>query len=107
MAEERGLLRGFRSGMKKNTFAIGLWWSWAAFGQTSVDLRTQSKSVDFSGAVSTKPFKTGTVLPASCQPAEAFLLITASAGQNVYFCLTPNVWQLQGGGVTSVFGRSG
>jgi hypothetical protein len=32
--------------------------------QTLVDLRTQSKSIDFSTALSTRPFQTGAVLPA-------------------------------------------
>jgi hypothetical protein len=36
-------------------------------GQTLVDLRTQTKSVDFSGATSTKPMQTGSSLPATCQ----------------------------------------
>ena len=38
----------------------------AAAAQTRVDLRTQARDVDFSGAASTKPFKTGTSLPATC-----------------------------------------
>ena len=31
-------------------------------GQTLVDLRTQSKSIDFTGANTTKPFKSGIVI---------------------------------------------
>ena len=34
-----------------------------SFPQTQVDLRTQTKSVDFSAATSTRPLKTGTALP--------------------------------------------
>jgi hypothetical protein len=41
--------------------------------QTLVDLRTQSKSVDFTAAPSTKPFKAGTVLPAICSLGGAIL----------------------------------
>ena len=36
--------------------------------QTQVDLRTQSKGVDFTAAQSTKPFKSGGALPATCAP---------------------------------------
>ena len=41
-------------------------------GQTLVDLRTQTKDVDFSGANTTKPFKSGTLLPGTCGVGEAF-----------------------------------
>ena len=43
-----------------------------ADGQTAVDLRTQSKSVDFTSAATTKPFKSGTVLPAACGVGKRF-----------------------------------
>jgi hypothetical protein len=52
---------------------VAAWLIGVADGQlTQVDLRTQSKSVDFSGANTTKPFKAGTVLPATCSVGEAF-----------------------------------
>ena len=38
--------------------------AWQAFAQTSIDLRTQAKSVDFSAATSTKPAKVSAALPA-------------------------------------------
>src|ERR1700686_2114865 len=63
-----------------------------AAGQTEVDLRTQSKDVDFSGAVTTKPAKTGTVLPPTCSAGEIFFQLNASAGQNLYLCTNPNTW---------------
>jgi hypothetical protein len=69
-----------------------------ASGQTSVDLRTQSKDVDFSGAVSTKPFQTGATIPATCSTGQMFFLITAPAGSNVYGCQATNVWVLESGG---------
>ena len=74
---------------------------WAVFvatgeGQTSVDLRTQSKSVDFSGAISTKPMQTGTSLPSTCAVGQFFFLTSAPAGSNVYACNAVNVWTLEG-----------
>jgi hypothetical protein len=66
-------------------------------GQTQVDLRTQSKSVDFSAASSTKPVTTGTSLPATCGVGQMFFLSSAPAGQNVYGCATANNWTMQSG----------
>jgi hypothetical protein len=66
--------------------------------QTLVDLRTQSKSVDFTAATSTKPFKTGTALPATCAIGEVFFKTNGAAGQNLYACSTVNSWTLQAGG---------
>ena len=64
----------------------------AAWSQTAIDLRTQTKDVDFSGAVSTKPFKTGTSLPSACTTGAAFLNLAATAGQNIYLCTATNTW---------------
>src|SRR3984885_15544109 len=77
--------------------------------QTLVDLRTQSKSVDFSGASTTKPMKTGTVLPAACGLGEAFFQTNAPAGSNLYLCTSQNSWTLQSGtvGPTGPSGPSG
>jgi len=72
--------------------------------QTAVDLRTQSKSVDFSGATSTKPSKTGTSLPSACSIGETFLNIGAATGQNLYVCTTTNGWSAQGAGGTATLG---
>jgi len=69
-------------------------------GQTLVDLRTQSKSVDFSGASTTKPFKSGTALPATCSVGEAFFKTNAPAGSNLYACTAQNTWTLQSGSTT-------
>jgi hypothetical protein len=68
-------------------------------GQTQVDLRTQSKSVDFSGANTTKPFKSGTTLPATCGVGEVFFQTNAPAGLNVYGCTAVNSWTLLSAGV--------
>jgi hypothetical protein len=72
-----------------------------AAGQTQVDLRTQSKSVDFSAASSTKPFATGAALPSNCGQGQMFFLTTAASGQNVYGCSSPNTWTQQVAGVQS------
>ena len=44
----------------------------AALAQTKVDLRTQSKSADFSAALSTKPVAMGTPLPGTCSAGQMF-----------------------------------
>ncbi len=64
--------------------------------QTRVDLRTQSKSVDFSGAASTKPSQAGAVLPATCAVGQTFLNTAAQPGQNWYICTAVNTWSVQG-----------
>ncbi len=66
----------------------------ALIAQTQIDLRTQTKSVDFSGAQMTKPFRTGTSLPATCTVAEVFFNNSAPAGQNLYGCTAANTWTL-------------
>jgi uncharacterized protein YdbL (DUF1318 family) len=76
--------------------ALLVGWALAATAQTQVDLRTQSKSVDFSAAPSTKPSKTGTTLPAACAAGETFLKTDAPAGKNLYVCTQANTWIVQG-----------
>jgi hypothetical protein len=65
-------------------------------GQTLVDLRTQSKSVDFSAAGSTKPMQTGSSVPTTCAVGQFFFLTTAPAGSNVYACNPANTWTVEG-----------
>jgi hypothetical protein len=62
------------------------------FGQTQLDLKTQTKNVDFSQAVSVRPFPTGTVLPNTCKIGEMFFKSNAPAGANLYGCVGANVW---------------
>ncbi|MCC6538343.1 MAG: hypothetical protein IT162_12380 [Bryobacterales bacterium] len=67
--------------------------------QTTVSMRHQSRDVDFSAAVETKPFKTGTTLPATCAAGAAFFKTDAPAGQNLYLCVATNTWmQIAGSG---------
>src|ERR1051326_1162930 len=68
--------------------------------QTKVDLETQSKNVDFSGMLSTKPFKSGTTIPATCTVGETFFKTDAPAGANVYGCTATNAWTVESGGGT-------
>jgi len=85
-----------------------------AIGQTSIDLRTQAKNVDFSTASTTKPSKAGTLLPAACSAGETFFKLDAAAGQNLYLCTALNAWTAiigngvsgQGTGVSLPFGVS-
>jgi len=73
----------------------------AAFAgaQTLVDLRTQSKSVNFTAANSTSPFQAGTTLPATCSVGQAFFQTTAAAGLNLYGCTATNSWTLFSAGI--------
>jgi len=66
-----------------------------AIGQTTVDLKTQSRSVNFSSSSYTIPNKTGSTLPGTCQEGETFLLTTGTTG--LYGCLATNTWTLLGG----------
>jgi hypothetical protein len=82
--------------------AIGTVWA-----QTQVDLRTQSRNVDFSAAVETRPEKTGTTLPATCNSGDLFFNTGAAAGANLYGCVSTNQWSvLSGGGSGSGAGAS-
>ncbi len=70
--------------------------------QTTIDLRTQAKNVDFSQASTTKPNKSGAALPATCGVGETFFLTTAPAGGNLYGCAAANSWSPLGSGVGSL-----
>lgn len=70
---------------------------WAK-AQTQVDLRSQSKSVDFSNAPTTKPVRTGTSLPSSCGVGALFFRTDATPGGNLYGCTSTNTWSSLGAG---------
>ncbi len=77
---------------------------WTAEAQTTqVDLKTQAKTIDFTKAASTKPFKTGTSLPTTCAVGDSYFKTDASAGQNIYSCTAVNTWTVQSGGGGSAF----
>jgi hypothetical protein len=75
------------------------WLIGVANGQTQVDLKTQSKIVNFSGAPSTQPFQSGTVLPSACLVDQAFFQTNAPAGLNLYGCTAVNSWTLLSAGI--------
>jgi hypothetical protein len=64
--------------------------------QTEVNLATQSRHVDFSGASSTKPSKVSSTIPSICSTGEVFFDTSAAAGQNLYLCTAPNTWSQLG-----------
>ena len=82
----------------------------AAWGQaqTSIDLRTQAKNIDFSAAASTRPVKTGSSLPAVCAVGELFFLSSGAPGDNVYGCTAVNTWSRQAvaGGLPAMSGQA-
>lgn len=73
-----------------------------ALAQTQLDLRTQSRGVDFSGSRGTRPFESGGILPATCTAGEMFFRTNAPAGRNLYGCVAANTWALQGDGGTEL-----
>src|SRR5438552_8077355 len=87
-----------RQGLRRGivALALALAATMAAAAQTRVDLRTQSKNVDFSAASSTKPSRTGTTLPNLCSVGETFLKTDTPAGKNLYVCTAANTWTVQG-----------
>ena len=95
--------------MKKQYFyfllALGL--ASSARSQTLVDLRTQSKSVDFSALPSTRPVQVGTTLPGTCQVGQLFFKSDAVAGSNLYGCTAANTWSVQANGSSGSGGGSG
>jgi hypothetical protein len=70
-----------------------------ANAQTLVDLRTQSKSVNFTAANATSPFQAGTSLPAACSVGQAFFQTNLTAGLNLYGCTATNSWTLFSAGI--------
>jgi trimeric autotransporter adhesin len=64
--------------------------------QTLINLGTQSRNIDFTGVQTTRPVKMGSSLPSGCSNGEFFFNTSASAGQNLYSCLS-NSWTNVGG----------
>lgn len=78
--------------MKANLIVTILTAGLTASGQTSIDLRTQARNIDFSTASSTRVLKTGTALPAVCSTGETYFKSDATPGKNLYLCLGTNLW---------------
>ncbi|MCW5978671.1 MAG: hypothetical protein KIT09_11365 [Bryobacteraceae bacterium] len=64
--------------------------------QTKVDLRSQTRNVDFADATATRPFAVGTALPETCSPGQAFFKSNAPTGENLYLCTAPDTWGAAG-----------
>jgi hypothetical protein len=71
----------------------------SAGAQTKVDLRTQSKDMNFGTTNPTSPFQIGASLPATCSVGQAFFQTTSAAGLNLYGCTAVNSWTLFSAGV--------
>jgi hypothetical protein len=84
--------------------AAALWGAPLPAQQTRIDLGAQSRNIDFTSQAYTKPFKTGTALPATCTAGEAFFR-TDTAG--LFGCTGPNTWQPLGGGAGNMQVTSG
>lgn len=68
-----------------------------AFGQTALNLATQSKNADFSSFPFTRTVAVGTAVPSTCQIGQLFFESSAPAGQNLFGCAALNSWSLLGG----------
>jgi hypothetical protein len=67
--------------------------SYLAAGQTVINGSRQIAGVwDAGDAESTRPAKTGTVLPATCVAGAQFFKTDAAGGRNLYFCTAANTW---------------
>lgn len=75
--------------------------------QTRIDLRSQSKNVDFSKAQAVRPTPVGSNLPAFCTIGEMWFKPDAIAGQNLFVCTTTNVWSpIVAGGMMNLLAGS-
>lgn len=62
--------------------------------QTSIDLRTQTKSVDFSSAAYTMPVQVGTTasMPVACSVGQLYFASDGAPGRNLQACTAANTW---------------
>jgi hypothetical protein len=86
--------------MKKERYIIAIVFSVAAlFGTMTIGDRTFTGFLDASGASWTRPAKSGTALPGTCNVGEQYFKTDATAGQNLFLCTAANTWtQITGGG---------
>jgi hypothetical protein len=75
-----------------------LLWAGLAWGQSRVDLGTQSKSVDLSNLGPTKPIQKGTTVPATCSVGQLFFKTDAVPGANLYGCVATDTWMVLAAG---------
>ena len=80
--------------MTVRKLAFGLLVCAFAQAQTRLDLRSQTKNIDFSEAISTRPFRVSSTLPAICTTGEMLFHTGAPAGSNVYGCIAKDTWSV-------------
>ena len=61
-------------------------------GQTLINLKTQTRDVDFSAAPFTRPVKVGTALPVTCGLGDLYFKSDMTPGGNLYGCTASNTW---------------
>ena len=66
-----------------------------AGAQTQIDLASQSRDLILTRS-GTILFRSASTMPATCSAGEALINNNAPPGQNLYICVTPNSWVLQG-----------
>jgi hypothetical protein len=69
--------------------------------------RVITGSWDASNAASSKPAKTGVMLPSACGVGEQYFKTDATGGQNLYFCTAANTWVQMAAGSGGGSGSSG
>ena len=82
----------------RSSAAIVTIWA-ASFAQTRVDLGRQGRNVDFRSAASTKPMRTGPVLPDTCASGDLFLKVNGSVDGSLYICIATDHWAQQTGAI--------
>ena len=91
------MVRTTRQGIRRREQMLLIFSVTAAAGvlqaQTTIDLHSQARNVDFTNAAATKVWKTGVTLPATCNVGEGFFLTGATPGQNLYLCTSSGVWK--------------
>ncbi len=77
---------------------LGIWMAAGTlWGQTQINLPREARNVDFSAAAETRPEKTGSTLPGTCNPGDLFFKTNATAGANLYGCTSTNQWSVLSG----------
>lgn len=76
----------------KNFVGLLLCIAGTAVGQTRLDLRGQSRTMDFSNAPFTKPMRVANTLPGLCGAGEFQLLLGGLNNGRLYTCLSANLW---------------
>ena len=108
MAKSKDLAFYFMEQKSFKRLIASLLWGVSVFAQTKVSLRDQAREVDFSGAVSTRPLKSGTVLPAICSVGDMYFRTNANPGSNIHICVGTNTWMVaSGNSLPSASGQDG